>query len=128
VDVIVDSSGWIDFLSGRPAAAVQDAIATGRVVLPPLVVAELLSGNLAPYQRAAVGELLQDFPLHETPLLHWMNVGELRRSLATHGVNVTIPDAHVAQCAIDRRAMLYSGDEIFTRIARHTPLRIAQLR
>jgi predicted nucleic acid-binding protein len=124
VDVIVDSSGWIDFLAGRPAAAVQEAIDIGSVVLPPLVIAELLSGNLSADQRTAVGELLQDFPLHETPLLHWMDVGELRRFLGARGVNVTIPDAHVAQCAIDRRAVIVSGDDIFTRIAKHTSLRL----
>jgi predicted nucleic acid-binding protein len=128
VDVIVDSSGWIDFLGGEPVAVIQDAIAAGSVVLPPLVIAELLSGNLGLHQRAFVGELLQDFPLHDTPLQHWMSVGELRRLLASKGLNVTIPDAHVAQCAIDRGAVLYSGDDIFTRIAHHTSLRLRYFR
>jgi predicted nucleic acid-binding protein len=80
------------------------------------------------HQRTFIGELLQDFPLHDTPLEHWMNVGELRRLLASKGLNVTISDAHVAQCAIDRNAVLYSGDEIFTRIAHHTSLRLRHFR
>src|SRR5205085_10796471 len=42
------------------------------------------------------------FRSHETPLEHWINVGNLRRALRQAGVSVTIPDAHVAQCALDR--------------------------
>ncbi|HEY0158313.1 MAG TPA: hypothetical protein VGF28_13610 [Thermoanaerobaculia bacterium] len=61
------------------------------------------------------------------PLEHWMNVGALRRLLASKGVNVTVPDAHVAQCALDRDAVLYSGDVIFARIAKHTSLRLSQV-
>jgi predicted nucleic acid-binding protein len=128
VDVIVDSSAWIDFLIGRPAVEVDAAIAEGSVVLPPLVIAELLSGDITPRQREMIGELLQEFSHHATPLEHWMLVGALRRRLAVHGVNVTIPDAHVAQCALDRDAILLSRDHIFLRIADHIPLRIAHLR
>lgn len=96
--------------------------------MTPIVVAEILSGEIGPQQRATFGELLQDYPLHQTTLGHWMAVGELRRTLARHGLNVTIPDAHIAQCALDLDAELLSRDEIFTRIAKHTSLRLAQLR
>lgn len=125
VAVIVDSSVWIDFLGGMPVPEVETALAEGSLVLSPLVIAEVLSGETTPRQREAVGDLLQDFPLHETPLQHWLNVGELRRMLRTRGLNVTIPDAHIAQCALDRNATLVSRDEIFSRIARHTSLRLA---
>jgi predicted nucleic acid-binding protein len=57
-----------------------------------------------------------------------MDLGELRRMLRGHGVNVTIPDAHIAQCALDLNGLVVTRDEIFTRIARHMPLRLAQLR
>ena len=125
MDVIVDSSLWIDELAGQTVAIIENAVAEGTLVLTPLVIAELLSGNLTRHQQEMIGELLQDFDMHDTPLEHWMNVGALRRLLASHGVNVTIPDAHVAQCAIDRDAMLYSRDEIFSLIAKHTPLRFS---
>ena len=128
MDVIVDSSLWIDELAGRTVPVVENATAEGTLVLTPLVIAELLSGDLTRDQQQVIGELLQDFDMHDTPLEHWMNVGGLRRLLAAHGVNVTIPDAHVAQCALDRDALLYSRDEIFRRIARHTPLRLGELR
>lgn len=101
-----------------------DAIANGAIVLPPLVIAELLSGENSVRDREFIGQLLQEFEMHATPLAHWFAVGELRRMLAAQGVNATIPDAHVAQCALDRDATLLSRDHIFVRIAKHTPLRL----
>lgn len=98
------------------------------VVIPPLVIAELLAGQNSPAQLTAIGELLQEFSLHETPLAHWIDVGFLRRLLRANGINATIPDTHVAQCALDLDAILLTGDAIFTRIAIHTPLRLGQLR
>ena len=121
--VVVDTSVWIDFFAGRPAEELEQALISGAAVIPPLVVAELVSGASS-QQRGAIGELLQDAPVHETPLDHWVRVGDLRRELARKGVAVTIPDAHVAQCALDRDAVLLSSDAVFSRIARHTALRL----
>lgn len=44
--------------------------------------------------------------------------------LRSRGINVTIPDAHVAQCALDLDATLLARDDIFALIARHTSLRL----
>ena len=96
----------------------------GVLVLPPLVIAEVLSGELTLDQREVLGNLLQDYPLSDTPLQHWMDVGALRRMLRTRGVNVTLPDAHVAQCALDLDALLLTRDEFFRQIAGHTALRL----
>lgn len=126
--VIVDSSLWIDALGGATIPAIERALIDGSLVHSPLVIAELLSGNLTPRHREVIGELLQDYALHDTSLEHWINVGKLRRMLRSRGVNATIPDAHVAQCAIDLDATLLTRDDIFTVIATHTPLRLGQLR
>jgi predicted nucleic acid-binding protein len=122
--VIVDSSVWIDFFAGRSTSAIEDALAQGVVVLPPVVVAELVSGARRPKDRAAVADLMQEIPTHETPLAHWVRVGELRRYLKDKGLTVSTPDAHVAQCALDRDALLLSRDAIFQRIARVSRLRV----
>lgn len=126
--VVVDSSVWIDHLAGRRIAELEDATIEGEVALPPLVIAELLSGDTTIPQRQAIGELLQEYKLHETGLEHWIRVGELRRKMRRRGINVTIPDAHVAQCALDLDATLLTRDDIFLRISAHTSLRLAQLR
>jgi predicted nucleic acid-binding protein len=48
----------------------------------------------------------------------------LRARLLRAGLSVSTPDAHVAQCAIDCDGMLWSRDEIFDSIAKHTELRL----
>src|SRR5262249_3417379 len=100
------------------------ALARGVVVLPPIVVAELISGARRTRDRAALEDMLHELPLHETPRSHWVRVGDLRRSLRARGVTVSTPDAHVAQCAIDRDAILLARDAIFAHVARHSSLRL----
>jgi tRNA(fMet)-specific endonuclease VapC len=123
--LVVDTSVWIDFFSGRPVPALEDGLAQGAVALPPIVVAELVSGARQERQRAAILDLVGDLPVHETPIDHWIRVGDLRRRLAEKGVAVSTPDAHVAQCAIDRDALLLTRDDVFKKIARATALRVA---
>ncbi len=122
--VIVDTSVWIDFFAGRAASSLENALVQGAVVLSPVVVAELVSGARRVQDRKAIADLVQEMPVHETPLAHWIRVGELRRRLKDKGLAVSTPDAHVAQCALDRDALLLSRDMIFRRIARVCPLRL----
>jgi hypothetical protein len=122
--LVVDTSAWIDFFGGETVPLLEDALAIGSVVLPPVVVAELVSGVRKGASRAALIDLLEDLPLHATPRGHWIRVGELRRALSEKGLTVSTPDAHVAQCALDRDAPLLSRDRVFPRIARHSSLRL----
>jgi tRNA(fMet)-specific endonuclease VapC len=121
--LVVDTSVWIDFLAGRPVPLLEEGLAQGAVVLPPVVVAELISGARRERQRAAIVDLVEDLPMHETSREHWIRVGDLRRRLAARGVAVSTPDAHVAQCAIDRDAALLSRDRVFKDISKATSLR-----
>lgn len=122
--VIVDSSVWIAYLTREPIAELEKLTGKDDIVLPPLVVAELFSGDLTIPQRVFLGELLQDYEMHQTDLEHWLRVGDLRRRLRTKGINATIPDAHIAQCALDLNATLFTRDDIFPRIANVTSLRL----
>ena len=124
--LVVDTSVWIDFLGGRPVPALEEGLAQGAVLLPPIVVAELISGARRERQRAAIIDLVGDLPVHETPRDHWIRVGDLRRLLAKQGIAVSTPDAHVAQCAIDRDAILLSRDAVFEDISKATSLRLVQ--
>jgi len=53
--------------------------------------------------------VIDELPVHDTPIDHWVRVGELRRTLLDRGLAVCTSDAHVAQCALDRDALLLSG-------------------
>ena len=122
--VVADTSVWIEFFAGRPAPGLEDALAHGLVVLPPVVVAELVSGARRKAERASITALIEELPVHETPVDHWVRVGELRRTLLDRGLSVSTPDAHVAQCALDRDAVLLSRDTVFTRIGRTVGLKV----
>ena len=123
--VVVDTSVWIDFFGGRHCDRLEDALEAGSIVTPPLVVAELLSG-VKTKDRESIVELLSDLELAATPFSHWAAVGDLRGGLQRRGLSVSTSDAQVAQCALDRDALLLSQDAIFTRIAALVPLRVAK--
>lgn len=122
--VIVDTSVWIDYLAGRDVPFLDDALRQGSVMLPPVVLAELISGARRPRERAALIDFLSDLSLCETTRDHWIRVGELRRRCGAKGLSVSTPDAHVAQCALDADALLLTRDGIFADIARHVNLRL----
>lgn len=122
--VVADTSIWIEFFAGRPALTLEQALRDAAVVVPPVVVAELLSGTLRAKDRTAIEDLLREIPIHETPLEHWVRVGRLRADLRARGLSVSTPDAHVAQCALDLEAVLLTRDRVFARVARLTGLRL----
>jgi predicted nucleic acid-binding protein len=126
VTVVADTSLLIDYLAGFPVPSVNRAMVDGVLVLPPLVVAELITGAHTPEALHAIFEMLQDVNTHHTDLLHWIEVGKLRRLLGTRGINVTVPDGHIAQCALELDATLLSRDAVFRRIAKHVPLRVSE--
>jgi predicted nucleic acid-binding protein len=123
-DVVADTSVWVELFAGRPAPGLVEALRQGSVVLPPIVVAELISGVRRARDRTAIQSLVAELPVHETPLDHWVRVGDLRRRLAEQGLSVSTPDAHVAQCALERRALLLSRDAVFGRIAKVSDLEV----
>lgn len=126
--LVVDTSSWIAYFAGSAGAAIDDALAEGRLFLTPVVAAELLSGTLEPGHRTDLEDLLSDLPLLGLDLAHWFRVGRLRASLRATGVSVSTPDAHVAQCALDSGGELLTEDGIFRQIARQTALRLAAAR
>jgi predicted nucleic acid-binding protein len=127
-EVVVDSSAWIEFFRGRQVPLVETALADGRVLLPPIVVAELVSGATSRADVRQIAELVRALDLIPTPREHWIRVGELRRLLRSRGVVVSTPDAHVAQCALDVNGVLVSFDRCLRRIASHTGLRLEPAR
>lgn len=123
--LVVDTSSWIAYFAAGGSPLVDEALSEGRLYLPVVVAAELLSGRLTEPERRDLEELLADLPPLGGDAAHWFRVGRLRSTLLARGLSVSTPDAHVAQCAIDLGGALLTEDGIFTRIARLTPLRLA---
>ena len=61
--LVVDTSSWNDyFASGFRSDVIDDALNEGRVVLPPVVAAELTSGPLGRRELSQLKTLLSDLP------------------------------------------------------------------
>lgn len=115
--LLVDTSVWIDFFRGKTFSGLELALKEGRVVLSPIVLAELMSGARNQNEEQQLRDFLLELPLHATPEEHWIQVGRLRHEVAKQGFEMSIPDAHVAQCARDLDGYLLTRDQIFQRIA-----------
>ena len=122
--LVVDTSCWIEFFRGRSLPVLESALKEGRVVLSPIVIAELLSGALSASAERSLVDFLGDLEIHFTPVSHWLAVGRLRRSCSKAGLSLSTPDAHVAQCALDRGAFLYSFDKVFQKVAPKISLKL----
>ncbi len=123
--LVVDTSSWIAWLAGGGSPLLGEALQEARVVLPVVVAAELLSGRLEATERADLQDMLADLPAVGVELDHWFRVGRLRAELASRGLTVSTPDAHVAQCALDVAGALLTEYRVFERVAKLVPLRLA---
>ena len=124
--LVVDTSSWVSYFAGRGSDLIDDALAEGRVVLPPVVAAELLSGTLKRGEQEQLEDFLSHLPLCLSDLSHWLRVGRLRAALRQAGLSVSTPDAHVAQCALERGGVLLTEDAVFGKIAPRCGLRLAK--
>jgi predicted nucleic acid-binding protein len=124
VNVVVDTSVWVDFFRGRDITLLEEALSEGRVVLPPIVVSDLVSGARRARDMKALRDFLDDLPVHPTPREHWVNVGLLKQLAKTRGIAISTPDAHVAQTALDLSAPLLSRDTVFSRISALSGLQV----
>ena len=66
--LVVDTSSWIAWLAGGGSSLVDEALAEGRLHLPVIVSAELLSGRLDDAERAELQDMLSDLPAVEGPI------------------------------------------------------------
>ncbi len=124
--VVIDTSTWIELLARGATPLQADALVRGLVHVPPLVAAEVLSGKLGAARRRELEGSFLELPWCGADEEHWFRVGRLRSSLREKGLTVSTPDAHVAQCALDLGAELWSEDHVFRHVARHTKLRLGE--
>ena len=124
--IVVDTSSWISYFKNFDHEGISEGLQEGRVHLPFLVASELLSAQLKPSEHKQMLDFLSDLPSCANDFEHWVRVGELRRGLFRKGVHLSTPDAHVAQSAIELKAVLISEDKIFQLVSKHTSLNLSE--
>jgi predicted nucleic acid-binding protein len=108
--------------SGPDVEAIATALASGGIVLPPVVQTDLLSD---PASIGEMSETVANFSL--LPLLEgfWQRAGDARRLLKQKGHKAKLADALIAQSCIDHGVALITRDKGFRHFAKHCGLKLA---
>jgi predicted nucleic acid-binding protein len=125
--ILVDSSVWIDFLSSSPGPAARDLrrmiAEAGPLAITGVVITEILQGltrDVAQVERLlAMWELLEP-----SGIPTYGEAAAIFRQARAKGITVTTIDALIAAIAIEHRAVVFTLDKDFSRIARFTDLRL----
>ncbi|RYZ95347.1 MAG: type II toxin-antitoxin system VapC family toxin [Proteobacteria bacterium] len=111
--LIADTSAWIAYFGGEEVPLLEASLTAGLVLLPALVATELLGNRLTKKDRFDLEQVLGAVPSVGLDAKHFVRAGRLKGELADHGLAISARDAHVIQCAIDRRALILSRDPLY---------------
>jgi hypothetical protein len=123
--IAADTSTLIAFLQGDRGADVtrlDASLAASDVILPPAVLAELLSEPRLPSEHRAKALAL---PLLELLPDYWLRTAGSRATLLSKGLRARLADALIAQSCIDHDVPLITRDGDFRHFARHCGLKLA---
>lgn len=123
--IAADTSTWIAFIqgdSGKDVQLLDGALQDRRVLMPPAVLAEVLSDAKLP---ATIANSLVDIPLIETTDGYWERAGRLRAKVLAKGRRARLGDALIAQNCVDRGIPLITRDKDFRVFADTAGLKIA---
>ncbi len=113
--IAADSSVLIAWLKGEAMSPgiserFQQALRTHRLILPPVVVAELSSATLLPKVQADLIRDLATLPIIDA---YWERAGRLRADVSRQGFKARLGDVLVAQACIDAATPLLAQDRDF---------------
>lgn len=119
----IDTSAFIAFMESDSAEPdpIASGLVNGSLMLPPVVLAELLS---APKLDDATRNWISDLPVLELKTGFWQRVGAARCTLITQKLKSALGDAMIAQCCIDHNLPLLTHDKDFRHYAKHLGLKL----
>ena len=111
--IAADTSTWIALIqgdNGRDAQLLDAALQDRQLLMPPVVIAEILSDAKLP---KAIAISLSDIPMIEIADGYWERVGALRARVLGKGRRARLGDALIAQSCLDRGISLLTRDRDF---------------
>ena len=123
--IALDTSSLISYMAGDEGAdveAVDLALEHKQGVLPPIVLAEMLSDPRLP---GSVADILRELPLLPFHDGFWERSGLLRARLIRQGRKAPLADSLIAQTCIDNDVPLVTRDTDFRPFERVGGLRLA---
>lgn len=122
MNVLVDSSVWIDYFRGSGRVDALDLLIDQNLVcINELILTELVPFLRIKRQRKLIEHLqsVQRLSLG----IDWDNIVDLQVKCVRSGINnVGIPDLIIAQNAIQHGATVFSLDKHFSLMSQHIPL------
>jgi len=118
VDVLVDTSVWIDFFrndQGPEGDLLDLLLAEDRVVLCGIVEMEIFQG-LIEKERARTESLFELIPYFETERADYRSAGVLWKQLRQQGITIPSTDCIIAGLCLRHRISLFSLDTHFDSI------------
>jgi predicted nucleic acid-binding protein len=122
--IAADTSTWIALIQGNDGKDVElldAALQDRQVLMPPVVLAEILSDSKLP---KTIAGSLSDIPLIDIANGYWERVGELRAEVLAKGRKARLGDALIAQSCIDRGIPLLTRDRDFRAFAESASLNL----
>ena len=116
--IAADTSSLVAYFegtSGGDVEVIQSALDHKQLVLPPVVLAELLSEPSLPSPLRA---LLTALPLLELEPGYWERAGLLRAAILKQGRKARVADALIAQSCLDQSVPLVTRDRDFRHFAK----------
>jgi predicted nucleic acid-binding protein len=107
--------------AGEDVDAFELALAAEEAVLPPAVVAEVMSAPEADATTAALLDNLRMLPIVDG---YWVRVGGARRVMRRHGRRARLGDALISQSCIDHNVPLVTRDGDFRAYAEFCGLKL----
>jgi predicted nucleic acid-binding protein len=123
--IAVDTSALSAFLagaSGNDVEFIRDALQSGNLAMPPVVITEILSDPVA---GLALDAIVTDIQYLDVTDGYWHRAGANRRILKAKGLKAKIADTLIAQSCIDHDVPLIARDKDFRHFAKHCGLKLA---
>ena len=124
MNILIDSSVWIDYFRGGAKSNVMDDLIDENLVCTnDLILAELLPAILHQGQSdlAALLKVVAKIPLE----INWDNIIQYQTLCLSRGINkVGIPDLIIVDNVIQNDMLLFSLDKHFDLIRKHLGLKI----
>ncbi len=121
---VADTSSFVAFLDGSTGIDVdqlEQALSERQLLVPPSVIAELLSD---PKLSETHKDIFSALPQVEILSGYWERVGLSRSKIIKHGFKARLADALVAQACIDSNYPLIARDKDFRHFKKYCGLKL----
>ncbi len=132
---LIDTSVWSESLRRKNATIDSSETILSKlilneyeIVIAGIILQEILSGITDKKLFTEINTILSDFPYIEANKQDYIFAAELRNNLKTKGVTAGSFDFLIASLAIRNKLTLVTLDNDFTHIAKHSDLKIFDLK